>query len=252
MTMRRIILWGTAAICILALGLSLWLSPWWELLLLLPLAVWIWASVRPFCQWWGPQMNEFPTRKREALITFDHAPHPLETPLVLELLAKSKARGLFFLTGVQAMRHPELVKQIVEHGHGLGLHGMSYQPSHCWWWSPGRIRSEVETSLGVLRQILPDYKVAWFRAPGGRRGPWLHPVLAANDMQLMAWSASDGAPKSSDFETIVINMRHDVNQGAIINLHHGHLDHENQPLSPDLVKELLLWLRGQGYKLGED
>lgn len=250
--MRRFIFWTTGLIVPAALGLGWSLSPWWELLLLVPITLWLWASVIPGCSWWGPQMKEFPTRKREALLTFDHAPHPLETPLVLDLMEAEGAKGLFFLTGVQAMRHPDLVKQIVARGHGLGLHGMSYQPGHFWWWSPGRVRSEVETSLGVLRQILPDYKVAWFRAPGGRRGPWLHPLLAANEMQLMAYSASDGSPRVRDFESIVVRMRRDINQGAIIALHHGHTDGIGEPVVPDLVRELLLWLRGQGYRLGEE
>jgi peptidoglycan/xylan/chitin deacetylase (PgdA/CDA1 family) len=250
--MRRLIFWITGLLCPVALTLGWWLSPWWELLLLLPAALWLWASLVPKCSWWGPQMREFPTRKREALITFDNAPHPVETPLVLDLLKAEGAKGLFFLTGVQAMRYPEIVKQIVADGHGLGLHGMSYQPSRFWWRSPGRIRSEVETAVGVVRQILPDYKVAWFRAPGGRRGPWLHPVLATYEMQLMLWSADDGAPGVRDFETSVIRMRRDIQQGAIIALHHGHQDREGEPVVPDLVRELLLWLRGQGYKLGED
>ena len=111
--MREFIFWTTGVLGIVALVLGWWLSPWWELLMLAPAALWLWASVVPSCDWWGPQMKEFPTRKREALLTFDHAPHPLETPVVLDLLEAEGAKGLFFLTGVQAMRHPEVVKLIV-------------------------------------------------------------------------------------------------------------------------------------------
>ena len=250
--MRNFIFWTTGVLGVVALGLGWWLSPWWELLMLAPAALWLWASVVPGCEWWGPQMKEFPTRKREALLTFDHAPHPLETPVVLDLLEAEGAKGLFFLTGVQAMRHPDLVKLIVSRGHGLGIHGMSYQPRRFWWWTPGHVKSEVETAIGVLRQILQDYKVMWFRAPGGRRGPWLHPVLKAYELQLMSWSATDDASRRSEFDSIVIRMRRDIQQGAIIALHHGRIDSEGEPLVPDLVRELLLWLRGQGYKLGED
>jgi hypothetical protein len=47
-------------------------------------------------------------------------------------------------------------------------------------------------------------------------------------------------------------MRRDINQGAIIALYHGHTDKIGEPVVPDLVRELLLWLRGQGYRLGEE
>lgn len=80
----------------------------------------------------------------------------------------------------------------------------------------------------------------------------MHPVLKAYELQLMAWSATDEAARGSDFDEIVIRMRRDIQQGAIIALHHGRTDAEGEPLVPDLVRELLLWLRGQGYKLGED
>lgn len=233
------------------MGLALWQSPWWLLLWLIPLALWLWASLRVDCDWWGPVMREFPTRKREALLTFDLAPDPLETPVVLDLLAQERATALFFVTGALAMRHPDLVKEIVNRGHGLGLLGMSYRPNDFWWWLPGRVRSEVETSMQVLEQILPGYKVQWFRAPGGCRGPWLHPLLAQHGMQLMAWSATDGGLKVWSFDRTVIAMRRDINQGGIIALHHGLRDRDGQPVVPDLVRELLLWLRGQGYRFGE-
>lgn len=250
--MRRLILWSTAAAGIVDLPLSYWHSWWWLLLPVLPIALWLWASLRVRCTWWGPAMAEFPTRKREALITFDLAPDPDETPLVLELLAQERATALFFVTGVQAIKHPELLKEIVSRGHALGLHGMSYHPDDFWWWMPGRIRSEVETSLRVLQQTVPGYRVQWFRAPAGRRGPWLHPVLEKHGLQLMSWSASDGSPRVRRFDDIVIAMRRDIHQGGIIALHHGLKDRDGQPVVPDLVRELVLWLRGQGYGFGDD
>lgn len=249
--MRRFILWSTATAGIADLALSFWQSPWWLLMPVAPVGLWLWASLRVKCAWWGPVMCEFPTRKREALITFDLAPDPVETPLVLDLLAEVRATALFFVTGVQALNHPDLIKEIVQRGHGLGIHGMSYRPGDFWWWLPGRIRSEVETCLGVLEQTLPGYKVQWFRAPGGRRGPWLHPVLEKHGLQLMAWSATDGGSRLRSFEDIVIAMRRDINQGGIIALHHGRTDRGGQPVVPDLVRELVLWLRGQGYRFGD-
>jgi hypothetical protein len=68
----------------------------------------------------------------------------------------------------------------------------------------------------------------------------------------MGWSASDGNHRSGDFEKLVIQLRRDINQGAIVRLRHGLRDADGLPLLPDLLKELLPWLRGQSYRLGED
>ncbi len=250
--MRRLIFWSTVIAACVGAGLSFWAGPWWLLLLLVPVLGWLWASLRPGCAWWGPVMKEFPTRRREALLTFDLAPHEAETLPVLELLDAGRATALFFVTGAQAMRYPELLKAIVAKGHALGLHGMSFQPGHFWWWSRGHLRSEVETALRVLKQIVPEYQVQWFRAPGGRCNPWLHPLLREHGLQLVTWSASDGHPRRRDFDRTVIAMRRDIHQGAIIALHHGLCDQHGQPVVCDLVQELLLWLRGQGYRFGAD
>ncbi len=247
--MRTFILWFTTALVPLAVVLAVRFHLAWLLLALPPLILWIVASLRPNLGWWGPVMRIFPTRKREALLTFDHSPDPLETTVVLDVLDEQRAHALFFLTGVKALRHPELVREIVQRGHAIGIHGMSFDPGNAWWWPPGRVRSEVDTAMRVVEQILPGYAVQWFRAPGGHHGPWLHAVLDVHGLQLMGCSAQDG---DRDFERTVIALRRDIDQGGIISLRHGRRDREGEPLLPDLVREIASWLRGQGYKLGED
>lgn len=247
--MRRRIIWSFAILVPVAGALAWWVHPSWLVLLLIPSGLACWATARARCAWWGDVMISFRSRSREALLTFDNAPDPIETPLVLDLLEQKKSKALFFISGDRALMHPELVKAIVERGHGIGIHGMSYDRA-CAWRMPGRVRSEIETCLGVVRQILPDIPVQWFRSASGCAGPWLHRVLAQHQLRLMAWSASDLTAHSRDFEKIVIRLRKDIDQGAIIALHHGMLDRRGEPLTPDLVRELLIWLPGQGYTTG--
>lgn len=250
--MRRLIFWSLGILCPLALGLGWWLSAWWELLMLPPLAMALWATWIPCCDWWGQQMNVFPTRKREALLTFDCGPDPEETPRVLDLLDAHRARALFFVSGEKARQQPELIKQIVTRGHGLGLHGMSDTHSLFLRRTPHHWRSEIREALQVISSLLPGYKVQWFRTANGCRGPWLHPALRTHQLQLMGWSASDGSSRCQDFEALVIQLRHDIDQGGIIRLRHGRLDASGVLLLPDVLADLLPWLRGQSYRLGED
>lgn len=250
--MRRLIFWSLGILCPLALALGWQLSAWWALLMLPPFALALWATWAPSCDWWGPQMRVFPTRKREALLTFDLGPDPDETPRVLDLLEQHGARALFFVSGLQARQHPELIREITARGHGLGLHGMSNANSVFTCRTPDHWRREIREALQIISSLLPGYTVQWFRTANGCRGPWLHAALQAHQLHLMGWSASDGPAGRTDFEALVIQLRRDIDQGAIIRLRHGRLDATGVPLLPDVLADLLPWLRGQSYKLGED
>lgn len=247
--MRKLIVWSLAIVCPLAIALGCWLSAWWLLLIVVPLSLALWATLRARCNWWGEVMCSFRSRSREALLTFDDAPDALETPVILDVLDATGSKALFFLTGVKAQRHPELVREIIARGHGIGVHGMSYDRATAWW-MPWRVKSEIETCISVLRQIQPDANVQWFRSASGCCGPWLHAVLKRNGLQLMAWSASDLSTRSRDFEKTVIALRKDIDQGAVIALHHGRMDRNGESITPDLVRELMIWLPGQGYSTG--
>jgi len=67
-----------------------------------------------------------PRRERTLYLSFDDGPHPVHTPVLLDLLAEHDARATFFMIGAHAERHPELVQRIVEAGHTLGNHSYSH------------------------------------------------------------------------------------------------------------------------------
>jgi peptidoglycan-N-acetylglucosamine deacetylase len=60
--------------------------------------------------------------ERAVALTFDDGPHPEGTPAVLELLARHRARAVFFLAGEQAERMPGLAAAIAAGGHEVGVH----------------------------------------------------------------------------------------------------------------------------------
>ena len=69
---------------------------------------------------------------RGVLLTFDDGPHALGTPAVLAALDLARAPAVFFITGEQALRHPELVREVVAAGHELALHGHRHQTRRQW------------------------------------------------------------------------------------------------------------------------
>ena len=55
-------------------------------------------------------------------LTFDDGPDPAYTPAVLETLARFDANASFFVVGVNAAAHPDLLEREISFGHGVGNH----------------------------------------------------------------------------------------------------------------------------------
>lgn len=59
-----------------------------------------------------------------AALTFDDGPHPTQTPLILDILAKEGISGTFFVTGRSInARTYGLLQRMVKEGHSLANHG---------------------------------------------------------------------------------------------------------------------------------
>ena len=66
------------------------------------------------------------------VLTFDDGPHPCGTPAVLAELERSGAHAVFFVSGEQVARYPEIVRDVVASGNQLGLHGYRHQTRRQW------------------------------------------------------------------------------------------------------------------------
>ncbi|MBB5806012.1 cellulose synthase/poly-beta-1,6-N-acetylglucosamine synthase-like glycosyltransferase/peptidoglycan/xylan/chitin deacetylase (PgdA/CDA1 family) [Saccharothrix ecbatanensis] len=60
------------------------------------------------------------------VLTFDDGPDPVWTPQVLEVLRRNGVKATFFVTGVAAAQYPDLVEQMADEGHEVGLHTFTH------------------------------------------------------------------------------------------------------------------------------
>jgi peptidoglycan/xylan/chitin deacetylase (PgdA/CDA1 family) len=67
-----------------------------------------------------------PLADHEVVLTFDDGPHPPTTSKVLAALAQECVRATFFLIGLHASEHPDMVKRIAREGHTIGHHTYSH------------------------------------------------------------------------------------------------------------------------------
>lgn len=101
------------------------------------------------------------------------------TARLLDLFARHRARGTFFVLGDVAAAHPELVRRIAEAGHEIACHGMTHRP--LWALDPESFRAELRAFRAAVRAALGHDPVTGFRAPTfslDRGTAWALRVLA--------------------------------------------------------------------------
>jgi polysaccharide deacetylase family protein (PEP-CTERM system associated) len=126
-----------------------------------------------------------------------------QTDAVLALLDELGVKATFFILGMAARAHPELVEAVVERGHEIGCHGDAHLPVHSQ--TPGEFAADLETALETIERLTG-------RAPLGYRAPafsitrdatWAYEVLAERGFEYDAsqhdtpWIRDRAVPASS-------------------------------------------------------
>jgi peptidoglycan-N-acetylglucosamine deacetylase len=132
------------------------------------------APFLPFLGYYLPVISRGKSGEQAVALTFDDGPDPLSTPELLRLLATHRVQATFFVTGENASKHPDLIKEIVRQGHSIGNHTYSHDTlmllkgSH-------HLLNEIEKTQKILRElgVIPFA----FRPPAGVTSPGLDPVL---------------------------------------------------------------------------
>jgi peptidoglycan/xylan/chitin deacetylase (PgdA/CDA1 family) len=86
--------------------------------------------------------------RRGVLLTFDDGPHPQGTPAMLAALGRERVPAVFFVCGEQAVRYPELLREIVSAGHELGIHGFRHQTRRQW--TGGLVGNDTRQALEAV------------------------------------------------------------------------------------------------------
>jgi polysaccharide deacetylase family protein (PEP-CTERM system associated) len=102
-----------------------------------------------------------------------------ETDALLELFDELQARATFFVLGMAARAHPELVKRVADRGHEIGCHGDAHLPVHTQ--TPDEFAADLRAAKATIAQQTGQIPVG-YRAPAfsitKRCESWAHRVLA--------------------------------------------------------------------------
>ncbi|MEO8401173.1 MAG: polysaccharide deacetylase family protein [Gammaproteobacteria bacterium] len=64
--------------------------------------------------------------KGTVALTFDDGPSEKYTPQILAILKKYNVKATFFMVGMNAKNHPDLVKQVLAEGHAINSHSQTH------------------------------------------------------------------------------------------------------------------------------
>lgn len=205
------------------------------------IGLWQLSKARQF-QVFGTVVARVDTDLPLVALTFDDGPTRAHTQTVLDLLARHDAPATFFLTGAEALRHPDLVRAIIDAGHAVGNHSLSHE--RMVGMTPARMHRELEITDAALAQA------GWtgprlFRPPYGKRLfvlPW---ILWRSERTTVMW---DVAPDDvNDTAQAIAQRAIDGARPGSILLPHPMYD--SRQATRDALPLLIEGLRARGFRL---
>lgn len=194
-----------------------------------------------------------PTDERVVALTFDDGPDPRFTPTVLELLRRHRARATFFVIGVNALGHRDLVADEIAGGHAVANHTYDHAVLD------GLGRGEVAAEIAGGTRALLDAgagRPAFFRPPKGFTSEIVGRVAGEQRLRTVFWtSCVERYVDHQDVDAGVSQLLERVVPGSIILAHDG-----GRVLAPGhpvldrsrtmaALPRLLDGLHRQGYKV---
>ena len=107
-------------------------------------------------------------------LTFDDGPAQPTTRQIMDLLDKYSVKATFFVSGANALSHPEIIREIIARGHTIGNHSFHHNP-FLMLRSYNYLYQEIFRAQEVLSKM--GIQTLAFRPPVGIINPKLSPVL---------------------------------------------------------------------------
>lgn len=191
-----------------------------------------------------PAINEIHTRK--VYLTFDDGPSD-NTQAILDILKEYDIKATFFVTGQQAVSHPERYRAIVDGGHTIGMHSYSHQYNEIYESEDnfGSDLSQLRTFLEETTGVTPQF----YRFPGGSSNTVSDLPMAVfcdyltnNSITYFDWNVSsrDAESPMRSSEEITKNCIQNLEkfENAVILLHDSASKTSTVEALPDIIEQI--------------
>jgi peptidoglycan/xylan/chitin deacetylase (PgdA/CDA1 family) len=216
--MKGSILFTVATVVAVAVRPEIW--PWAVAAIVADNVLLTFAGLWPRCSLLGSNWTSLPQAaavQGEIAITIDDGPDPVVTPAVLDLLDRYGVKATFFCIGEQALRYPDLCREIADRGHAVENHSMHHK-YHFALQFLGGCFSELEAAQETLSSITGT-RPGFFRAPAGLRNPVLEPVLSRLGLQLASWTRRGFDTVERNPHVVLAKLLDGLKAGDILLLH---------------------------------
>ena len=195
---------------------------------------------------------------KEIVLTFDDGPSP-HTRAVLDALAQHCTKAIFFPVGKQALRHPEILKEVAAAGHTIGGHTWSHAKlaSKMSWPKRAAQKGNAELSMnsGAIEEIekgfsaiklaigeapAPFFRFPYLQAPKEAMEYMATRNIAVFSHDLDSFDFRKGSPE--DVIKSVLSKLERKGKGII-------LMHDLKQHTAAALPQLLSELKAQGYKV---
>ena len=137
-------------------------------------------------------------------------------PDILKVLSERSVKVTFFVGGSWAVKHTELLEEILKQGHELGNHGYWHKDHKTL--SIEKNRSEIGLTHDVINELL-NYKMTLFAPPSGSYGQ--NTLRVAQDMgyKTILWSKDTIDWRDQDVGLITSRATKNPHNGDLILMH---------------------------------
>jgi peptidoglycan/xylan/chitin deacetylase (PgdA/CDA1 family) len=164
------------------------------------------------------------TTQKLLYLSFDDGPHPIITPMVLDMLAEYGAKASFFCIGDRVKRYPEIYQRILNEGHAVGNH--TFNHLNGWKSSDGDYLNNIVDASHCIQSKL-------FRPPYGRMKGSQAKKIAGNGFKTIMWTVLSG-----DYDTKL--SPEECAQRVLGNIEPGyiHLFHDSEKAEKNMMYAL--------------
>lgn len=162
-------------------------------------------------------VNKFPQTGTVAL-TFDDGPTAQYTPQILAILKKYHIKATFFMVGMNAKNHPDMVKQVLAEGHAINSHSLTH--AMLTKLNDNQLYKEVVTPQNIIDNITGKKPVC-LRYPYGASNSHVREVIRSHGLTPVPMGFNSFDYERPGVDKIVSWVLKNVHSGQVILLHDG-------------------------------
>ena len=172
-------------------------------------------------------------------LTFDDGPSGKITRRLLQGLEERQVQATFFLCCYRMEQYPQVLTEIAESGHEIGLHSCAHR------YMNRMTAEEIRADLESCTEMLEEYTgltAKLFRPPGGLYSDTLLEEAKEAGLALILWSVDPNDWDPNNQGHVAPYLKSHTGAGDIVLLHDLYLNSVNAAL------QLIDCLQAQGYR----